>query len=831
MQHKQSILIIEPDENCTDALSEILSDGSLEIEIFSKQNQIPKLSPKSLPDLILLSQKWFKENQDDILKQIVKIRQNNYIPIILICGRLSKSQIISYLNSGINDFLTRPFIPEEVIAKVKAYLSLHSIYIELNESRKQFEVLSITDSLTNLYNRRYLIERLKAEFKRAKRYSESLSCIMIDIDFFKSINDTYGHKYGDYVLSKIAFLIKNSVRDIDIPGRYGGEEFLIILPNTKQAGAVKLAEKIRRQIEIYPFQFEGKRLNVTCSFGCASMKEESSIFSYETLVIRADNALYEAKNSGRNKTCSIDDKIQMENYLFSDLTLTNQRFVSKKCILIINQLKSDIKNIKHILESRGYNSLLINNIKEATEIVKKHKIDIMILHSNSLEMEDLRILNILKIGPQNPYIPIILLSDENNTIDFKNKSIYNFIDEFLLKPFAEEEFWRKIRTCYKIKVLQDELFNISQRYENLNNKIDSAERLFTTIDSFAERINTLNNILTIILGTVQMAKKIHLQDELKQKFLAIEDASQNMSNILRDFQEQISHSHILTKTNVDINKLITQIIDNISLIDVSVITRDVSPHISFITNLSSVPKIFIKERDCLDIIQNIIYFCIEMMPNGGKIIISTQSETNDLFITISSKDVKMKIEDVEKVFEAGFTKRISSLKIDLSIVKKTIEKCQGLISAELTIPKGIKFTITFPLMPDNIKMTKQKTQKKRILVIDDNPIIGELLSDILKNNDFAVESVLQGYAGIERLKNNRYDMVFIDYILPDINGLEIAQLIKDNKIKTKIVFCTGFSVDFKDDLIKDLNISYILKKPFNLTDFEITIKNIISNVV
>jgi len=304
-----------------------------------------------------------------------------------------------------------------------------------------------------------------------------------------------------------------------------------------------------------------------------------------------------------------------------------------------------------------------------------------------------------------------------------------------------------------------------------------------------------------------------------------------MSNILRDFQEQISHSHILTKTNVDINKLITQIIDNISLIDVSVITRDISPHISFITNLSSVPKIFIKERDCIDIIQNIIYFCIEMMPNGGKIVISTQSDTNNLIITIVSKDVKMKIEDVEKVFEAGFTKRISSLKIDLSIVKKTIEKCQGLISVELTIPKGIKFTITFPLMPDSIKTTKQKIQKKRILVIDDNPIIGELLSDILKNNGFAVESVLQGYAGIERLKNNHYDIVFIDYILPDINGLEIAQLIKDNKIKTKIVFCTGLSIDFKDDIIKDLNISYILKKPFNLTDFEITIKNIISNVV
>ena len=830
MQQKQNILIIEPDEHHTDVLREILSDSSIDIQIFPKQGSPFKISPKVLPDLILLNQKWLDENQNDFLKQIIKVRQNNYIPIILMGKRLSKAKIINYLNSGINDFITTPFVPEEVVAKVKAYLSLHSIYTELSESKKQFEVLSITDSLTNLYNRRYLTERLKAEFKRAKRYSEPLSCIMVDIDFFKSINDTYGHKCGDYILSKISLIIRNSVRDIDIPGRFGGEEFLIILPNTNYAGAINLAEKIRRQIEVYPFKFDERRINVTCSFGIATMKEESSIFSYETLIIRADNALYEAKKTGRNKACFIDDKVQKENYLFSDLTLIKDETESKKCILLINQTGTNGKDMINFLKPYGYKILIIKKIKSAEEIVQRRPVDIIILYSNTLEMEDLRRINIIKIGPQNPYIPILLLFDENNKIDFKNKSIYNFIDEFLTNPFKKEEFYQKIQTCYKMKALQDEIYTMSRKYESLNNKIDSTERLATIIDTFTEKINVLNNVLTIIFGKVEMAKKLNLDESLKQNFLSIENSAERMSSIIRDFQEQITHSHILTKTNVDMNKLITQVIDNISLIDLSVITKDVSPHISFVTDLSPLPKIFIKERDCLDVIQNLIYFCIELMPGGGEIEIKTSSEQNNLLITLSSKNAKIKKDYIEKVFEIDFTKKMTSLKIDLFSLKMIIEKCQGSISANALVPKGIQFTIQLPLIVGTLKPGKEKIHKKKILVIDDNPIIGELLSDILQNYEYSVDSVLNGYAGIERLKNNRYDIVFIDYILPDINGLEITQLMKENKINTRIIFCTGINIDLTDDVIKDLNISYILKKPFNLTEFEITVKNILASI-
>jgi diguanylate cyclase (GGDEF)-like protein len=169
---------------------------------------------------------------------------------------------------------------------------------KLNEARQMIERLAITDELTDLFNRRHLMSRFAEEFEKVRRLNENVSCIIADVDHFKEINDVYGHQLGDQVLIVISALMRNSVRAYDIPGRYGGDEFLIILPDTDLEHASILAERIRAHAGEYPIG----TLTVTLSLGVVCVQESDQ--SMDDILRRADNNLYEAKKNGRNQVVS-----------------------------------------------------------------------------------------------------------------------------------------------------------------------------------------------------------------------------------------------------------------------------------------------------------------------------------------------------------------------------------------------------------------------------------------------------------------------------------------------------------------------------------------------
>ena len=156
------------------------------------------------------------------------------------------------------------------------------------------------DAITGVLNKHALLKRLQEEFSYAKRAKLPLSVLMIDIDFFKKVNDEYGHMAGDYVLSGVAQRIQKAIRDEDILARYGGEEFLVILRGSDKAGAVKLAERVRKLVEASPFRFEKKDIPVTVSVGAAVLEGKAAA-SAEKLVEKADQCLYRSKKDGRNR--------------------------------------------------------------------------------------------------------------------------------------------------------------------------------------------------------------------------------------------------------------------------------------------------------------------------------------------------------------------------------------------------------------------------------------------------------------------------------------------------------------------------------------------------
>ncbi len=167
------------------------------------------------------------------------------------------------------------------------------------------EELTVTDELTGIFNYRYFAEKLKEEQRRAARYDLPLSLIMLDIDWFKQFNDTYGHEVGNIVLKGITGVVKRCIRDVDIFCRYGGEEFVIILPQTPQIEVTRIGERIREQIDLSDFGGGDNipQLRVTVSVGISSFPENGK--SNEELLSMADTALYRAKGSGKNKVCVI----------------------------------------------------------------------------------------------------------------------------------------------------------------------------------------------------------------------------------------------------------------------------------------------------------------------------------------------------------------------------------------------------------------------------------------------------------------------------------------------------------------------------------------------
>lgn len=222
------------------------------------------------------------------------------VPVIMLTGREDREQKIKGLEQGASDYVIKPFDPGELIARVKVQLKIKRLQDDLKAQNRKFEELSNTDSLTQLANRRFLMNMFEKEFHRSERHQHPLSLIMADIDHFKPINDTYGHQQGDVVLKAVASEMKNLLREYDLAARFGGEEFALVLPETDLLKATQVAERVRERIAAMRFAGALALLRMTISLGVAT-SPGSGIKGVNDLIRVADDALYTAKREGRNR--------------------------------------------------------------------------------------------------------------------------------------------------------------------------------------------------------------------------------------------------------------------------------------------------------------------------------------------------------------------------------------------------------------------------------------------------------------------------------------------------------------------------------------------------
>jgi two-component system cell cycle response regulator len=204
------------------------------------------------------------------------------------------SRKLALFKAGVNDYVPKPIMNEELLARVDNLILNQHLYKQLEIQRKGFEELAMTDQLTGLYNRHFLLDDASKKISASNRHNIDLCLVVIDIDFFKSFNDKYGHIMGDLVLIKVSELLSNHVRNNDIVARFGGEEFVILYEQCPLANAVKMAEVLRKSLE----ELKPEGLNLTASFGVAQFNVKDKDFT--GLFSRADKAVYQAKEKGRN---------------------------------------------------------------------------------------------------------------------------------------------------------------------------------------------------------------------------------------------------------------------------------------------------------------------------------------------------------------------------------------------------------------------------------------------------------------------------------------------------------------------------------------------------
>jgi len=292
--HKQTILIVDDLRTNALVLAKILQPEWSIKTAFDGPSALQLAIEDPVPNIILLDAKMPGMDGYEVCKRLKQSPETRDIPVMFITALDDQKDEEYGLGLGAVDYIVKPVNGPIVKARIRNHIALQQALADLALKNEELEEIAIRDKLTGLYNRRKLDESFAIEVSRAERYDRPLSVIMVDVDFFKAVNDTHGHPVGDAVLVETAERLLAALRTSDIPGRWGGEEFLIICPETPLEIAVQLAERLRIDYEQSEFPVVGR---LTASFGVSAHHAGQRV---DDILLGADEALYRAKKNGRN---------------------------------------------------------------------------------------------------------------------------------------------------------------------------------------------------------------------------------------------------------------------------------------------------------------------------------------------------------------------------------------------------------------------------------------------------------------------------------------------------------------------------------------------------
>jgi len=300
------VLVAEDDPVSRRILEVRLRDwGYQVIAIENGHRALEVLQAENAPELLLLD--WMMPGIDgvELCRRVRAMNKPVYPYILLLTARDAKQDLVTGLEAGADDYLTKPFNGDELRARLRAGGRILLLQNQLIQAREMLRFHATHDALTDVWNRKGIADLLTQQLARAQRTGEPLGLLMIDLDHFKTVNDTYGHAAGDAVLEEIAFRLVRSVRSYDLVGRYGGEEFLIVLSNASLEETCRRAQRLLTIVEETPVQCQSHEVRVTISIGATEVPPDEDVVQSRVLQL-ADLALYQAKERGRNRvaTCA-----------------------------------------------------------------------------------------------------------------------------------------------------------------------------------------------------------------------------------------------------------------------------------------------------------------------------------------------------------------------------------------------------------------------------------------------------------------------------------------------------------------------------------------------
>jgi diguanylate cyclase (GGDEF)-like protein len=300
------ILLVEDNKAQAGVVLDYLQEKSHEVTWVADGKAAIKMAATRPFDIVLLDLVLPDMHGNQICRWLKQHKDTRTVPIIMLTAMDSLTDKVTGLDAGADDYLLKPYNNIELEARIAACLRVKAMQDELAEKNRQLEelvnqvnVLAITDPLTGLYNRRHFEGVMSREFKKISRYGFHLSCFLLDLDFFKKVNDDYSHSVGDTVLIGTSKILLKSVRDVDIVARWGGEEFIVLLPQAGRDDALMVSERVLKNISNHKYKEMPDR-QVTASIGVACAPDPA-ITSSEKLVDTADLAMYRAKKCGRNR--------------------------------------------------------------------------------------------------------------------------------------------------------------------------------------------------------------------------------------------------------------------------------------------------------------------------------------------------------------------------------------------------------------------------------------------------------------------------------------------------------------------------------------------------
>lgn len=296
--HGRRVLVVDDDPLNLKLMAEALSVEKFDVQQASSGTLAVEKIENWHPELVLLDYGMPGMSGLETLQMLRS--KKNYVAVIFVSANTEQELIVDCLGGGADDYIRKPFRFGELVSRVKVRFRIKDLNDQLQVANAKLQELAVTDDLTGLFNMRQMYDKIDFELRRAKRYDRVVSCIMMDIDHFKEVNDTHDHLFGSFVIKELGGLIRKNMRDVDFAARYGGDEFLIVLTETTDAGTYTFTERLRSLIENFTFDDGKATLKRTCSFGYAVSDPKTTIDARE-LVRQADHALYESKRAGRNR--------------------------------------------------------------------------------------------------------------------------------------------------------------------------------------------------------------------------------------------------------------------------------------------------------------------------------------------------------------------------------------------------------------------------------------------------------------------------------------------------------------------------------------------------